>query len=270
MADPLTFKGVNPSTNLVDLFEKWDKTKTSMKRNICFNRAKIWISRLLKREDQVSLAPKLRHEDIQQALDHMFHECFARGMSPKDYLDFCIAPVHNDVKKGNLSETSKNTTEDSNLDNQEIFEDAKSENDGSTPLQEAGSSGKSSVPEKIDTQHEKPKTGKICKSTWKGQKCNITNCTYVHIDPCSDRECMALDGGLPLYKSRNCQKWHVRTRNQEILLQMELKIMYLEARKQQKMTKMSKDGLEELLLSLLVKTVILQKCTKVLILKSDQ
>lgn len=51
---------------------------------------------------------------------------------------------------------------------------------------------------------------KICKSTWRGTKCLVTNCTNVHIAPCQDRECQALDGGLPLYKTRNCQLWHVR------------------------------------------------------------
>ena len=210
MVDHGIFKGTtNPSSDLVDLFVKWDKSNSAMKRNICFNRAKLWITRLLKREDQAPLATKLRHEDIQNALDHMFHVCFESGMSPKNYLDFCIATAHTDVKKDNLSETTKNTYDEAH----EISEDAKGENDGTTPLHEAGSSGNPSGTESINSQPERSKTGKICKFTWKGEKCNINQCTFVHIDPCKDRECMALDGGLPLYKSRNCQKWHVRPKN---------------------------------------------------------
>ena len=45
---------------------------------------------------------------------------------------------------------------------------------------------------------------KICKSTWHGTKCLVKNCANVHIAPCQDRECLALDGGLPLYKTRDC------------------------------------------------------------------
>ena len=56
----------------------------------------------------------------------------------------------------------------------------------------------------------KSKTNKICKSTWKGTKCQVKICSNIHIAPCQDRECQALDGGLPLYKTRNCQLWQVR------------------------------------------------------------
>ena len=59
----------------------------------------------------------------------------------------------------------------------------------------------------------KQKSNKICKSTWRGTKCQIKNCNHVHIAPCNDRECLALDVGLPLYKTRNCQFWHVRPKS---------------------------------------------------------
>ena len=45
------------------------------------------------------------------------------------------------------------------------------------------------------------KTGKICKHTWRGTKCQIQDCQNIHIEPCQDRECRALDDGLPLYKT---------------------------------------------------------------------
>ena len=57
------------------------------------------------------------------------------------------------------------------------------------------------------------KKGKICKNTWKGEECKLTDCKYVHIDPCEDRECLALMGGLPVWRSRNCQKWHIRPKS---------------------------------------------------------
>ena len=60
-----------------------------------------------------------------------------------------------------------------------------------------------------DSGHLETK-GKICKNTWKGIDCNLTDCKYVHKDPCKDRECLALMGGLPVWRSRNCQKWHIR------------------------------------------------------------
>ena len=60
------------------------------------------------------------------------------------------------------------------------------------------------------------KIGKICKHTWKGTKCQIQDSIKVHIDPCQDRECRALDDGLPLYKTRNCQLWHVKPRGPKV------------------------------------------------------
>ena len=73
--DPWNFKGpINPSLDLIDLFEKWDKSRSTTKRKLCFNRAKLWIARLLKREVLFPQAYKLRHEDIQNAIDHMFNE----------------------------------------------------------------------------------------------------------------------------------------------------------------------------------------------------
>ena len=33
------------------------------------------------------------------------------------------------------------------------------------------------------------KTGKLCKHTWQGTKCQIQDRQRIHIDPCHDREC---------------------------------------------------------------------------------
>ena len=124
-------------------------------------------------------------------------------MSPKDYLISCMASIPIEIEEVTTNEKSSNSREFPSLDNQEEdkFEDANDKNDISTIP--SGSGGLTSVP-------ERPKIGKICKSTWQGLKCKIENCTNVHIDPCTDHECLALDGRLPLYKTRNCHKWHDR------------------------------------------------------------
>ena len=57
------------------------------------------------------------------------------------------------------------------------------------------------------------KDGKLCKSTWLGTQCQLSDCDKVHIKPCQDRECRALYDGLPLYKSHKCQFWHVQTKS---------------------------------------------------------
>ena len=57
------------------------------------------------------------------------------------------------------------------------------------------------------------KRGKICKSTWLRIKCQINDCVNVHIEPCPDRKCQALDVGLPLYKAHKCPLWHVRPKS---------------------------------------------------------
>ena len=91
IVNPWNFRGkINPSTDLIDLFEKWDKSKSTTKRNLCYNGAKLWIAKLLNLEVQIPQAYKLRHEDIQQALEHMFQTCFSNGMSSKEYLIFCM------------------------------------------------------------------------------------------------------------------------------------------------------------------------------------
>ena len=192
MEDPWNFKGtINPSTDLIDLFEKWDKSKSTTERSLCYNRAKLWIARLLKREVQVPLAHKLRHEDIQNSLDHMFHNCFANGMSPKEYLIFCLAPLPTDVNKYEISnESSVVLNQDLPNDQVDIKDvnNSKTENpftDLKTSTEESSSTNASHGASTFTS--ERPKTGKICKSTWKGLKCQTTGCTNIHTEPCTDR-----------------------------------------------------------------------------------
>ena len=179
--DLLNFKGkICPSTDLIDQFEKFDKSKSSTKRNLCYNRAKLWIARLLKREVQVPQAYKLRHEGIQNALDHMFHVCFACGMSPKDYLNFCIALDPTEVKESDSNESSMIPEQKSEVkpNNTKVEDDKTEENfsksSAETSSAEDAAAGTSSA-EKSSTG--KLKTGKICKYTWKGLRCQINSCS---------------------------------------------------------------------------------------------
>ena len=160
--DLWNFKGkVNPSSDLIDLFEKWDKSKSTTKRNVCYNRAKLWIGKLLNLEVQIPQAYKLRHEDIQSALEHMFQICFAKGMSPKEYLIFCM-----DLKVSNSNEMSEPKVA------HEIIEEINEENDKKSsraPVQ-PGSSGTPTT-SGVSTSNSEKKTGKVCKSTLKGLEC---------------------------------------------------------------------------------------------------
>ena len=60
------------------------------------------------------------------------------------------------------------------------------------------------------------RVGKLCKSTWLGTECQISDCSKVQIKPCHNRECRALYDGLPLYIHRKCQFWHVRPKTKKL------------------------------------------------------
>ena len=67
---PWTVEVVTPSDLLISKFEEYDKTKSTAPRLRSFNRAKKWISNLLKRQFKVLEAHRLRHIDINLALQH--------------------------------------------------------------------------------------------------------------------------------------------------------------------------------------------------------
>ena len=100
---------ITPSVSLVNQFHAWDKTKALDKRMRSFNRAKQWISKLLSRPLSVPNTHKMRHEDLQNAVDHMV-SAHARGLSHVDYLRSCLAP---DLVQIDPAQHTQHTTQDS-------------------------------------------------------------------------------------------------------------------------------------------------------------
>ena len=86
---------ITPSESLINLFQEWNKTKSSENRLVSYNRAKQWISRLLKKSVSIPQGHRMRQEDLQNALDHMIdaHSC---GVTQLEYLKSCLAPMRSD------------------------------------------------------------------------------------------------------------------------------------------------------------------------------
>ena len=83
--DPWSVKVVTPSESLIAHFDKWDMTKSNASKLRSFNRARKWISNLLKRQFKVPEAHKLRHIDTMNALQHMIDStAMPGGMSYED------------------------------------------------------------------------------------------------------------------------------------------------------------------------------------------
>ena len=92
--NPWTVEIVTPSDNLIATFEKWDKTKSTAPRLRSFNRARKWISNLLKRPFKVPEAHKLRHIDTLNALEDMINAtAMPGGVTYEEYLRSCLAPL---------------------------------------------------------------------------------------------------------------------------------------------------------------------------------
>ena len=53
-SDPWAVEIITPSTSLISKFENYDKTKSNASKRRCFNRARKWISDLLKHEFKIA------------------------------------------------------------------------------------------------------------------------------------------------------------------------------------------------------------------------
>ena len=94
--DPWTVEVITPSDSLIAKFQKWDSSKSTTSRLRSFNRARKWISNLLRRDFKVPDAHKLRHSDIINSLDDMINATAMPGGIPyDDYLRSCLAPLPN-------------------------------------------------------------------------------------------------------------------------------------------------------------------------------
>ena len=92
--NPGTVDVVTPSDSLIAKFEEWDKTKSTASRLRSFNRARKWVSNLLKRPFKVPEAHKMRHIDTLNALENMINAmAMPGGVSYDDYLRSCLAPL---------------------------------------------------------------------------------------------------------------------------------------------------------------------------------
>ena len=179
--NPWNVKDIKPSLLILDEFESWDKF-TANPRQKAWNRAIKWLSDIIQLPCEETAGNHLRVIDKDQAFKFLTRSIFV-DKSFDNFLRSCMIPPQRSSTDDSTNSTSGSSgSASANLDS----------------LHSAADSG-----------HLERK-GKICKNTWKGIDCNLTDCKYVHKDPCKDRECLALMGGLPVWRSRNCQKWHIR------------------------------------------------------------
>ena len=184
--NPWNVKDIKPSLLILDEFESWDKF-TANPRQKAWNRAIKWLSDIIQLPCEETAGNHLRVIDKDQAFKFLTRSIFV-DKSFDNFLRSCMIPPQKSSTDDSTSSTSESGgSASANLDS----------------LHSAAHSG------------HLEKKGKICKNTWKGIECNITDCKYVHKDPCKDRECLALMGGLPVWRSRNCQKWHIRPKKQK-------------------------------------------------------
>ena len=179
--NPWNVKDIKPSLLILDEFESWDKF-TANPRQKAWNRAIKWLSDIIQLPCEETAGNHLRVIDKDQAFKFLTRSIFV-DKSFDNFLRSCMIPPQRSSTDDSTNSTSGSSgSASANLDS----------------LHSAADSG-----------HLEAK-GKICKNTWKGIDCNLTDCKYVHKDLCKDRECLALMGGLPVWRSRNCQKWHIR------------------------------------------------------------
>jgi hypothetical protein len=184
--NPWNVKDIKPSLLILDEFESWDKF-TANPRQKAWNRAIKWLSDIIQLPCEETAGNHLRVIDKDQAFKFLTRSIFV-DKSFDNFLRSCMIPPQKSSTDDSTSSTSESGgSASANLDS----------------LHSAAHSG------------HLEKKGKICKNTWKGIECNLTDCKYVHKDPCKDRECLALMGGLPVWRSRNCQKWHIRPKKQK-------------------------------------------------------
>ena len=108
--DPWTVEVITPSDSLIANFQKWDLSKSTTSRLRSFNRARKWISNLLRRDFKVPDAHKLRHSDIMNALDNMINAtAMPGGISYEDYFRSYLAPLP--IKTVVTSNNGPTTTE---------------------------------------------------------------------------------------------------------------------------------------------------------------
>ena len=92
--DPWSVEFVTPSDTLIAKFATWDKTKSNASKRRSFNRARKWISDLLKRPFNIPENEKLRHIDTTKAFEDIINEMtMLGGKTYEEHLRSCLAPL---------------------------------------------------------------------------------------------------------------------------------------------------------------------------------
>ena len=249
--NPWKVEQVHPSDLIVDKFQSWDKTQDPKPRQKAWNRARKWVSDLIRLAYDPPSGQGLRVVDKDNALKFLIENMHEGKTTFENFLCMCMKPpkatasyssTTSPVITETVEITETNSEEDTEVNStdsievvsvhegnklfkcescdytcgveNDMYQHVTSVHEGKKPLKcqscDYTCDLTSGMQQHVASVHEGKKTGKICKSTWLGIECQIISCVNVHIKPCSDRECLALDGGLPLYKARNCPLWHVR------------------------------------------------------------
>jgi hypothetical protein len=195
--NPWLVKEVYPSDLLVDKFLSWDSNAVKPRLK-AWHRAQKWVSDIIRRPFTPPTGHTLRVSDKENAFLYMTEE-MSKNVPFTDFLRSCMIPPTNDLGLDSIA--TQNVTNDASEAQEEIKSEAKIENDKKEAI-----TSNVSINDKVT---------KICKSTWSGTECQISECAKVHIKPCLDRECYAQYDGLPLWKRRKCQLWHVRTKSKK-------------------------------------------------------
>ena len=218
-----------PSTSLIQQFQDWDHTKSSVKKLCSFNRAKQWIALLLNRPIVTPNGHKMRLVDHLAAIDHMAR-AHRSGVSHDDYLRSCLAPTIEKAKDDTNYSAKVTDNDEDQIDTnvKVVINDAgKTEEPALVPVgaQNPGSSKIQNPNDGIQNANESiisPNEGKvdnayrpICASIWKGVACEKTNCPRAHPSRCKDPNCLVLDQGLPRYKILQCNNWHAEPRSKK-------------------------------------------------------
>ena len=204
---------ITPSDSLIQQFQDWDQTKSSVKKLCSFNRAKQWIALLLNRPIATPNGHKMRLVDHLSAINHMA-KAHSSGISHDDYLRSCLAPALTKVETKVDTNNSANVEDKVDTNVSVALNDVdKVEESALNPEEPA------MVPEEIKIPNEgmkSPNEGNVhqpfCGSIWKGVACETTNCPKAHPSRCEDPNCLILDQGLPRYKILQCKNWHGKPR----------------------------------------------------------
>ena len=201
---------ITPSASLIQHFQDWDRTKSSVKKLCAYNRAKQWVSLLLNRPEETPNSHRMRLTDHLAAINHMA-VAHRSGISHDDYLRSCLAPIA-PIQTEDKIVTDNIAKVDTNVE--VVINDAVVNTEESVQVPE----GTQSQNEGIKSPSEAKKDNAyqpICASIWKGVACEKTNCPRAHPSRCKDPNCLVLDQGLPRYKLLQCNNWHAEPRSKK-------------------------------------------------------